>query len=233
MIATTTSSTPHLTPSPEKAITLALTLAQAERAIHEFASNQVDAIVDTDGKAYLLRPAQERLRTDARRMKAILDCSADVITVVNRGGLILSTSQAAHRVLGYAPEELIGKSFFEFIHDEDLPNVHFAWFGVIERFRENTNVHFRHLTHDGSYRLLEASLGLLQEGSSVSVVFILRPVDRSIPAHIEHAVSRALAMPPTEVERECILLSHGRRIPLMGADLGLNGPESTSSELSV
>ena len=49
----------HPSPAPlahdrEKAITIALSLAQAERAIHAFTSGQVDAIVDPESKALTL-----------------------------------------------------------------------------------------------------------------------------------------------------------------------------------
>jgi len=57
MTATRAPSLPAPTHGSEKAITLALTLAQAERAIHKFAASQVDAVVDADGNTYLLRPA--------------------------------------------------------------------------------------------------------------------------------------------------------------------------------
>ena len=50
MTTATDPSNPSLTHSPEKAITLALSLAQAERAIEAFTAGQLDAIVDADGE---------------------------------------------------------------------------------------------------------------------------------------------------------------------------------------
>jgi len=58
-----------LTHGPEKAITIAIGLAQAERAIHAFTSGQVDAIVDPDGKAYRMHAAQDHLRQNERRLQ--------------------------------------------------------------------------------------------------------------------------------------------------------------------
>ena len=88
MTATTHTSAPSPTPNPEKAITLALCLAHAENALRTFTTGQVDAIIDPDGKPYLLRPAQEHLRKSERRLQAIIDSTADVITVLNRSGMI-------------------------------------------------------------------------------------------------------------------------------------------------
>ena len=100
MTATTHPTTLTATHGPDKAITLALSLAQAEKAIHDFTSGQVAAIVDPDDRAYLLRPAQEHLRQDANRLRTILDSVGDGITVINRGGLIVSQNRAATRMLG-------------------------------------------------------------------------------------------------------------------------------------
>ncbi len=81
----------------------------AENALRALTSGQVDAIIDPEGQAYLLRPAQENLRRNEQRLQAILDGAADAITVVDRGGVILSQSRAAKWVLGYEPSQLVGK----------------------------------------------------------------------------------------------------------------------------
>jgi PAS domain S-box-containing protein len=164
--------------APDKAITLALRLAHAEHVLQEFASDQVDAIVDADGRAYLLRPAQEHLLRSERRLEAMIEGVADVLTVVSRGGLILSQSRAVKPVLGYAPTELVGKIFFDFVHDDDLPQIHSAFFNVIEGFLEQDSARFRHRTGDGSYRLVEATTGLLR-GPPPRVVFSIRPIANS------------------------------------------------------
>jgi PAS domain-containing protein len=104
---------PSLQRNPGKGMTLALSLSQAERAIQTFSAGQVDAIVDTEGRAYMLRPAQERLFAKETRLQAIIDSAADVITVVNRSGVICFQSRAVNRMLGYKPEEMEGHSIFE------------------------------------------------------------------------------------------------------------------------
>ncbi len=219
MTPTTPQTTPTLQNNPEKAIILALTLAQAERAIHEFAAEQVDAIVDGDGKAYLLRPAQENLRHNDRRLQAIIDSAADVITVVSRSGVILSQSRAVQRVFGYGPEELVGKNIFELIYEEDLDRLYTAFFNVIEGFQESATAQFYHPVRDGFYRLIEATVGKVCEGFPASVVLILRPMAGSAQPHPEPATTD---LSEADEDRKCILLSHGRRIPLRATGLGLD-----------
>jgi len=204
------------THGPEKAITLALSLAQAERAIEAFGAGQVDAIVDTDGRAYLLRPAQERMRANETRLQAIIDSAADVITVVDRSGVILFHSRAVTRVLGYEPEELVGQSLFELIYEEDLDRLYTAFFNVIEGFQERVTVRFYHPMRDGSYCLIEATVGKLNDATMPSMVLIFRPITDSVPTHIAPAELPAHTIMPPSEDRDCIILSHGRRIPLMG-----------------
>ena len=220
MTATTHPSPPTPTHGADKAITLALRLAHAENALLALTAGQVDAIVDPDGKAYLLRPAQEHMRQNERRLQAVIESAADVLTVVDRNGVILSQSQAVKRVLGYEPEELVGSRFFELIHEDDLSAAYCAFFRVVELFQENATAQFRHRTRDGDYRMIEATVGQLRDGSSISVVFILRPIANPLRERQKPAWSNAPDMSPAGEERESILLSHGRRIPLTRAPLG-------------
>ena len=227
MTATTHPSPPPPTASPEKALTLALRLAHAENALHALTLGQVDAIVDPDGQAYLLRPAQEHLRRNERRLQAVLESVADVITVVDRGGVILSQSHAARPVLGCATDELVGKSIFERIHDDDLPQTYSAFFNVIEEFRSNATVEFRHRTRDGTYRPIEATVSRFRDVSSLSVVFSMRPVTRFQPApHVPAWTNTPDHLPASE-ERQSIILSHGRRIPLTGSQFDTASCEPT------
>lgn len=215
------------TPSAEKAVALALRLAHAEHALHAFTSGQVDAIVDPDGKAYLLRPAQENLRQNERRLQALLDSAADVIAVVNRGGAILSLSHAVRRVLGYEPEELVGTLIFDRVHEEDLARLYCAFFRVIEGFDGNGTAQFRHRDRDGSYRLIEATVGKLRDVTPASVVLSLRPITSPMRECQKTARPGTLYMSPPEEERESIILSHGRQIPLQGAPRVLHFTEPT------
>jgi PAS domain S-box-containing protein len=221
MTATTHPSSPPLAHGPEKAITLALSLAQAERAIQAFSGGEVDAIVDTDGRAYLLHPAQERMRANEAHLQAIIDSAADVITVVNHSGVILSQSRAVTSVLGYESEELVGNSIFELIYEEELDGLYSAFFNVIEGSQERAAVQFYHPVRDGSYRLIEAAVSKLSNATMPSMVLLYRPITGSSLARTAAVVTPVLAMLPASEDRDCIILSHGRKIPLTGNEAGL------------
>jgi two-component system CheB/CheR fusion protein len=215
--------TPHRPPAqnPEKALALALRLAHAENALLALSSGQVDAIVDPDGKTYLLRPAQENLRQSERRLRALIESAADVITVVARGGRIVSQSRAVRRILGYEPEDLVGSEIFKLVHEDDLPRFYSAFFNVIEGFQDNATAQFRHRTRDGSYRLIEATVGMLRDVPSVSVVFSLRPIAGPLPTYTQPAEPGAPETSRPCGKRELAVLSHWRQTPFMEALLGI------------
>jgi two-component system CheB/CheR fusion protein len=206
-------------PAPETASELALRLAHAENALRTLTSGQVDAIIDPEGKTYLLRPAQEDLRRNEQRLQGILDSAADAITVVDRGGVILSQSRASKRVLGYESEKLVGKRIFELVHEEDLPTLYIAYFNVIEGFEEQATVRFRHRDEHGLERPIEAMISALRGFSPERVVFCSRPV--TMPTSVPALPLPSAASPAAVKDRFLAMLSHELRTPLTPALLGV------------
>lgn len=81
-----------------------------------------------------------------------MDLLLDVICVVNREGRFLSVSAASEQVFGYRPEEMVGRSAFEFMHPNDQARIH----KLIERINageaapdhENRYIHKQgHIVH--------------------------------------------------------------------------------------
>ena len=216
-------------PNHFEANEMALSLAQAEDMLRALTSDQVDAIVGADGKPYLLRPAQENLRQNERRLDAVLESIADVITVVDRSGAILSQSRPVSRVLGYEPAKLIGTSIFNLIREEDLPKVHSAFFNVVEGIQEHATAQFNHLSLDGSYRMVEATLGKLRDNAGACVVFSLRPIDHPSREGVEferRETEGAQAGLPKD--RFLAMLAHELRTPLMPVLLGISEMQEDS-----
>ena len=220
--------TPHTPPEniAERVLALALGLAHAEKELQTVTSGQVDAIVDLDGNPYLLRPAQERLRRNEARLQTLLDSGCDLIMTISRGGLVLSQSLAVRRVLGYGPAELVGKIFFDFVHSDDLPQVYSGFHNVISGFLAEATVEFRHRTHDGSYRMLEATVSKLRDASVAICVLTCRDMTRRQQAQEEAARREAtLAEAALAKDRLLAMLSHELRTPLTPALLGIQALE--------
>jgi two-component system, chemotaxis family, CheB/CheR fusion protein len=195
---------------------MALSLAEAEKALREFTANQADAIVSTDGKTYLLQPAQQHLIDNERWLNAIIDCSADAIVVMDRSGTILSQNPAVSRLFGYESREIIGISLFNLVPEEHLVRVHSAFVNVIEGIQENGTARFDFLCRDGSHRIIEATLGRLHFRTGEYLVFNMRPVSHSTGGLTKAAKFQASARhTPLQNDRFLAMLAHELRTPLM------------------
>lgn len=89
---------------------------------------------------------QEKLEVQRRKMKRILDQSADIICTI-KDNVFTSINAASMRILGYKPEELLGENFFDFIFEEDHKKTFSAAKQVIKG--ELTNFQNRYLHRDG------------------------------------------------------------------------------------
>ncbi|MBI3767656.1 MAG: PAS domain S-box protein [Deltaproteobacteria bacterium] len=64
--------------------------------------------------------AEWALRRSEERFRSLIERGSDIITIVDAAGVIRYESPSVERILGYAPEALLGKAAAEFIHPDDL-----------------------------------------------------------------------------------------------------------------
>jgi len=184
----------------ENAITLALRLAHAENALQALTAGQVDAIITPDGRPHLLRPAEEHVRRNERRLQALIDSAADVIIVFGRGGDIVFQNRATNRWVGYGTGSLLGRNFFHLVHHDDLLGLYSALFNVMEEIREEALVEFRLYHHAGDYRKIEAAVGRLCDRANPQLVLICRDAARRKSPLLHIALEEPSAPPPPTVD---------------------------------
>jgi len=63
------------------------------------------------------------LRASERRFRALVERGSDVITILDREGIIRYESPPIARVLGHRPDEMLGSPMSELVHPEDLARV--------------------------------------------------------------------------------------------------------------
>jgi PAS domain S-box-containing protein len=127
-----------------------------------------------------VRETEEELRESAKRLgelAAIVSSSEDVIVSKDLNGIITSWNNAATRVFGYLPEEMIGASILKLIPE----NLHSDEKTIIENIRAGRRIeHFEtvRLAKDG--RLIDVSLTVSpikdEEGRVIGASKILRDV---------------------------------------------------------
>jgi PleD family two-component response regulator len=66
---------------------------------------------------------EDALLESENRFRSLIENLTDIITVLTPDGTIIYESPSLETVLGYKPEEIIGKNAFEFVHPEDAATV--------------------------------------------------------------------------------------------------------------
>jgi diguanylate cyclase (GGDEF)-like protein/PAS domain S-box-containing protein len=136
----------------------------------------------------LARRQQERDQADSRRLAAearsneLAETSPDIVIVHGPDGRVVSVSQASRAVLGYDPEELVGRAGDDFVLVEDLPVI----LAMRNRAREVDDVSatFRLVHRDGRPIWVEAKLHLVRDaaGRVAETHAIVRDVHERVEA---------------------------------------------------
>jgi PAS domain S-box-containing protein len=105
------------------------------------------------------RKERERELAEIReRFRTFVENSNDIISVVDAEGTAQYVSPAVERILGYAPESMVGRNVFEYVHPDDRERIS-ERFGTLVRKTEPTTDTFEYrFEHaDGSWVWLEST----------------------------------------------------------------------------
>lgn len=94
------------------------------------------------------REAQERYR-------ALIEHSYDIIIETNINGTFLYINPTFNEILGYKDEELLGRSIFEHIHEDDAPEAITQFSKTIKDFKKGTAT-YRFRQKSGNWSWLES-----------------------------------------------------------------------------
>ena len=129
--------------------------------------------------------AEGALRASEERFRALIERGSDTITIVDAVGSILYESPSIERVLGYRPEELIGRPVLDYIHPDDVARVRSLALGA----RETASMECRSRRKDGTWCDIEAvARNLLDYPAVRGIVINWRDVGERKRAEHERAV---------------------------------------------
>jgi PAS domain-containing protein len=66
------------------------------------------------------KKVERKLEQSEKVFRALVDHSLDVVCIIDKNGILTYQSPSFENVLGFGPNELLGKNAFEFIHPEDF-----------------------------------------------------------------------------------------------------------------
>jgi len=99
--------------------------------------------------------AERALQENEERFRALIENAPDIITVMNADGIITYVSPSIERVLGYDPEEPIGRSAFDRVHPDDVAKRAEDMSSLLRQEGVVLTAEFRLRHRDGSWRTFE------------------------------------------------------------------------------
>jgi PAS domain S-box-containing protein len=151
------------------------------------------------------------IRKSEEWYRSLNENSQDIVTVLSPEVIALHQSPATERLLGFRPDELVGRNMMEFIHPDDQAGVIRAMSDVIGSpdLAQTVKLRFRH--KQGGWRMLESvGRNLLHDPAVCGIVVTSRDVsDR------EEAESR---LRDSETRYRTVVASLSEGVTLVDAD---------------
>ncbi|MDM8552560.1 PAS domain S-box protein [Desulfobacterales bacterium HSG2] len=124
------------------------------------------------------------LQSRKKLFRSLIENAPGIITTLNEDGMIRYGSPSVQRVLGFGPEELVGRKVADLIHPDDLPCLALLFPGKAQKLKViRSGQPFRVRHKDGSWRMIEAvGKSLLSDPAVEGWVFNLRDVSERCQA---------------------------------------------------
>lgn len=118
------------------------------------------------------------LRDSEARYRSLIEQTSDIIAMVDESAVVRYGSPSVETVLGYDPEELVGRKAVDLVHPDDTARVLEAHLAALrDPWSAQRGVEFRCRHKDGTWRVLEALGSVLQYRSAgPQAVLTLRDV---------------------------------------------------------
>ena len=148
----------------------------------------------------IARDVTERIRVGKllqereEHFRSLIENAIDLISIVREDGVIAFQSPSAKRVLGFQPEDLVGRNVFDFLHPEDQRSIAVA----LKRAQQEPAMpkteicRFRH--KDGGWRLLEGAGRLLPPDAEGRKQVVVNLHDITEQKHLEDQLRQAQKM---------------------------------------
>lgn len=151
----------------------------------------------TAGKLRIAQEIEQQTIETERRFRIVADNTADMITVIDSSGVRTFVSGASRDILGYEPDELIGKEPLDVVHVDDRTKVR----DMFRRTRDLANggsEQYRVLRKDAATLWVEVS-GRKMPGDS-ALIFTMRNISKrkAVEAELEAANLRLSSLAKTD-----------------------------------
>jgi len=118
------------------------------------------------------KQAEAVLRNSEEHFRLLIENISDVITIIDDNGIIRYESPSLYRILGYMPDELLGRHAFELVHPDDLPAIVevLARHSLTPGVSVSTEIRYRH--KDGTWCIFMAIGKVIQDPKGQVIVVV-------------------------------------------------------------
>ncbi len=99
---------------------------------------------------------KQQLREREEYFKSLIEQAMDIIAVLDGEGAIRYASPSASMILGYTPEELVGRHMLDLVHADDVTATRTVFAEGVATGEGGRLLELRFRHKDGTYRILEA-----------------------------------------------------------------------------
>jgi PAS domain S-box-containing protein len=117
---------------------------------------------------------EKALKSSEERFRALVENSSDIVAILNGDGIISYESPSLERILGYKPEEWIGKNLLDLgiIHADDISNVSDTFITCFKNPGKPLSLQVRFMHKDGSWLVMEGTGCSLLDNPSVQGIVV-------------------------------------------------------------
>ena len=123
------------------------------------------------------KQAEEALHCSEEQLRVLLENISDTVAIINADGTLRYLTRSSEKILGYKAEEVVGRSAFDFVHPDDLPNVVKIYERGIQIPGYSIEMEYRLAHKDGSWRSVEVvAQNLLHDPALTGIVLTYRDI---------------------------------------------------------
>ncbi|MBN2158301.1 MAG: PAS domain S-box protein [Spirochaetes bacterium] len=127
--------------------------------------------------------AEDALRKSEEKFRQITENMLDAVSLLDKDGIIRYASPSHERILGYKPEDLLGKVSLDLTHPDDVARIIADLETIFEKGEVKIEYRFRHA--DGYYLWGEALIKIVRDTAGSLAGFVAASRDITARKHAE------------------------------------------------